>query len=172
MPNIVTHLGTDFTWKAFRQGHNSFTINFVGEDSLPYDISGIPFTAHFRRDQYSEDLFTLTESGQIVNGGAAGTLMIPLSLDNIEDFLPSDYNFWMIDYVVSGKTYALFQGGLQLSVDNPSSTATSLTATVNLAGTSITASITLAGGSGSGDIDGGSASTVYSTGQSVDGGGA
>ncbi len=172
MSEIVTHLGQNYPWIAYKNGHNSFTISFI-ESSLPFDISNLTFTLNIRKIGDSTNQLQLTQGSGLTNGGASGVLSIALTQAQASTTLPGDFYFYEIIYVNSSKTYAAFQGQLNLlSESNSTSTSTSITASISLAGTALTATITALSPYESAEIDGGSAASVYLTSQSINGGGA
>lgn len=173
MAQIVTHLGTNYPWIAYRNGHNQLTITLL-QSAVAFDISTYTFVVNIRKFGDSTNVLQLTQGSGVTNGGATGILSIDLTVANILASLPGSDYFYEIAYTKNSKVYALFEGALSISSElNPGSATTAISSTVNLAGTSITANITLAGGSGTiTEIDGGSASSVYTLSQILDGEGA
>lgn len=170
--SINTHTGTDFAWIAWKGGHNRWTVNFTLNGSA-YDISGMTFTLNIRIPGSSTNALQLTQGSGLTNGGVTGLLTIDLTQTQSSTTLPGDYYFYELIYVSSSKTYAAFQGGLNLLTEtNPGETTTSTTAEVSLAGTDIDAEITLIGSFDNSGIDGGSASSTYLADQNINGGGA
>ena len=170
MPNINTHLGQDYPWIAFKNGHNTFTATFTSSGSA-FNITNYVFTVNIRKVGASTNELQLTQGAGITNGGATGVLTIDLTQTQAGTTLPGDYYFYEIIYVINSKTYSFLQGGLQLAAQgNPESTTTSVSVTVNLAGTNVSAAVTLNGFYADSPIDGGSASTIYLASQSIDGG--
>lgn len=143
MSDIVTDLGTNYNWKAFKQGHNAFTITLL-QSAVAFDISSYVFTLNIRKVGSTTNELSLTEGSGITNGGASGILSIALTQAQAGTTLKGDTYFWELSYVADSLTYRMFQGTLTLSNErNPSSSSTSLTANVSLAGTALTANITL-----------------------------
>lgn len=171
MANINTHLGQDYQWIAYKNGHNTFTVTFT-QNSVAFNISAYTFTVNIRKIGASTNDLQLTQGSGVTNGGASGILTIDLTQTQASTTLPGDYYFYEIIYVINSKTYAFIEGGLTLSRENnPGDTTTSLAiTTINLAGTNVSASVTLNGYYANSNIDGGSASTVYLADQNIDGG--
>lgn len=144
MANIVTHLGSNFPWIAYRNGQNTFTVTFT-QSSVAFNISSYTFVCSIRKIGDSSNQLQLTQSTGITNGGATGLLTIDLTAANISASLPASEYFYEITYTVSSKSYALIQGILQLaSQENPGSTTTSVSLSVSMAGTNVSAAVTLA----------------------------
>lgn len=172
MSDIVTDLGENINWKCYKVGHNEFTITCT-ESGSAFNLSSYVFTCRIRKPGTTTDLLTLTEGSGITNGGASGIITITLSETQANTTLPGDTYFYELTYVVSSQKKRMIQGILTLSREqNPSSSATSLSATINMSGSNVSASITMNGAFGNSNIDGGSASTVYLASQSIDGGSA
>lgn len=145
MANIVTHLGQNFNWIAYKNGHNTYTITFTSGGSA-FDISSYVFVVNIRASGGSTNKLQLTEASGITNGGATGILTIDLTKTQAQTTLPRDLYFYEIAYTKTSKVYALIQGNLSLSSEsNPGSTTTSVSMSVSLAGTAISAAITLPG---------------------------
>lgn len=146
MPNIVTHIGTDFKWLAYRYGENAFTVTMT-LDGNEYDITNHAFTLNIRRPGRSEDILVFTEGDGLTNGGSTGVLTVDLTTEDIEDNLPAADYFYEITYEINAKIYPLIQGFLSISAQgNPLSATTSLTAELHLEGTNVDAAIQLVGG--------------------------
>jgi hypothetical protein len=172
MANIVTHLGSNFPWIAYKNGQNTFTVAFT-ESASAFDLTAYTFICSIRKIGDSANQLQLTQGSGITNGTTTGIITIDLTAANILASLPASEYFYEVTYIVNSKSYALIQGILQISSEqNPGNTTTSLDLAVSLAGTNIQASITLAGGGGSGEYDGGSASSIYLPTQILDGEGA
>lgn len=145
MSEIVTHLGQNYPWISYKNGHNQFTVNFTLNGSA-YDISTFTFTVNIRKVGDSTNQLSLTQGSGVTNGGVTGLLTIALTQTQSMTTLPGDFYFYEIIYVKSSKTYSLFQGQLNLLAEsNSSSTSTSITAAVSLAGTALTADVSLSG---------------------------
>lgn len=143
MSNIVTDLGENFNWKAYKAGVNTFTITCTNGGSA-FNLTSYVFTLRIRKSQTSTDLLTLTQGSGITNGGASGIITITLSETQSNTTLPGDTYFYELTYVVASEKKRMIQGILTLSRDlNPSSSATSLSATINMGGVNVSATITL-----------------------------
>lgn len=143
MANIVTHLGQNINWIAYRNGHNQYTITITSSGSA-FDISTYVFSVNFRTIGGTTNKLQLTEGSGITNSGATGVLTIDLSEANIVN-LPRDTYFYEIVYTKSSKDYPFFQGNITLSSEsNPASTSTSVSVSVNLAGSVVSVAVSLA----------------------------
>lgn len=170
MSNIVTDLGENFNWKAYKAGVNTFTVTCTNGGSA-FNLTSYVFTLRIRKSQTSTDLLTLTEGAGITNGGASGIITISLTETQSNTTLPGDTYFYELTYVVASEKKRMLQGILTLSRDlNPSSSATSLSATINMGGVNVSAAITMNGAFGNSNIDGGTWDTVYLADQNIDGG--
>jgi hypothetical protein len=144
MPNIVTHLGIDFPWVAYKNGHNTFTITFTSSGSA-FNISAYTFVVNIRRIGSSTNVLQLTQGVGVTNGTTTGILTVDLSQTHASTTLPGTDYFYEVGYTVNEKYYALLEGGLKLlSESNPGETTSSVSLSVSLAGTNVSAAITLA----------------------------
>lgn len=143
MSNIVTHLGQNFKWTAYKNGHNRFTITFTSGGSA-FNISSYVFVVNIRTIGGDTNKLQLTESSGITNGGATGILTIDLTKTQASTTLPRDMYFYEIVYTASSKEYPLIQGNLSLETEsNPDSASTSVSMSVSLAGSAVSAAVTL-----------------------------
>lgn len=143
--SIVTHLGENLNWTAYKNGHNQYTITFTSSGSA-YSLSGYVFTLNVTKMGGTTNELQLTEGSGITNGGATGVLTIDLTQTQASTTLPGNDYWYEIVYTVNAKVYALLQGSLTLAnKTNPESTSTSVSVAVNLAGSPVSAAITLAG---------------------------
>lgn len=172
MSDIVSDLGQNFNWKCYKVGQNDFTITCTSGGSA-FNLTSYVFTLRIRKSMTSTDLLTLTEGSGITNGGASGIITISLTETQANTTLPGDTYFYELTYVVSSQKFRMIQGILTLSRElNPSSSSTSLSATINMGGSSVAAAITMNGAFGNSNIDGGHASSVYLADQNINGGNA
>lgn len=173
MSTIVTHLGQNIKWVASKIAHNTFTITLT-ESSVAYDLSDLVLSLVIRKRNSQTALLTLTEGSGIVNGGATGIITITLTEAQANTTLSGVDFFWQLMYEdADGFNHNMFQGALQLVLDNnPESTTSSLAATVQIGSSNVSAALTIMSAFGNSNIDGGSASSTYLADQNLDGGGA
>lgn len=114
----------------YRKGEGrSFTFEFV-LDSAAYDISGYVFEFAVREIGESSAVFTLTEDsgGGLTNGGAAGTLTVDPTDDQV-DIDAKTYEYTL--KVTSPATQTWFHGQFVIN-DSPQAAADADSATVEL----------------------------------------
>lgn len=145
--DINTHYGKNIKWTVYRNGYNAF-VGTLTLNGAAYDISARTFTAYIRTPSGSANKLTLAEGDGLTNGGAAGTLTVVLTEDDLAT-LPRDRYFIVIEYPVAGKgDYPLCQGFIEISDEtNPGTTTTTATIPVSINGTTVSMAVTLAGGS-------------------------
>jgi hypothetical protein len=137
MPNINTHRGVNKKWDAYRNGHNSFVMNFTAS-SVAVDQTANTYVCNIKRTGASTNELQLTEGAGITNGGVTGIVSIALTKTQIETYLPGADYFYEIIYTNGGLQYGLLQGGLALhSQSNPGTSTTSLDITVNMGGVNV-----------------------------------
>lgn len=166
---LNTHHGQNIEWTAYRNGHNELEC-LLTLDGVVYDSSDLAFSVHFRKPESDDDELTLTEGSGLTHTGALGELVIPLTESNAALLTRPKY-FILIDYVLDGKVYALAQGYVTIVKEsNPGTTTESVTIPVNISGVTVNMDVTIPAVDG--ELDGGSASSVYLAEQSIDGGSA
>jgi hypothetical protein len=146
MPTLVTDHGQDIKWVVYRNGVNTFTITHTLSGSA-HNISSLTYTLNIRKIGSSTNVLQLTQGSGLTNGGSSGILTITLTAANISTYLPASEYFWELSYTSGGSTYREFEGLLSIQSQlNSESSATSLSATVSLAGVSnISATVSLGG---------------------------
>lgn len=108
---VNTDLSINTKWIARRHSENLFTLTFTTVGA--FNIAGYTFTLTIRRIGADSSELQLTQGEGITNGGASGILTVDLSEDN-SDSLNGDDFFYELTYIISGKTYALLNGILEL----------------------------------------------------------
>lgn len=146
MTQIVTHLGQNLNWTAYKNGHNQFTLTFT-ESGSAFDLSDYTFVVNIRRTAgYPTNKLQLTEGSGITNGGATGILTIDLTEAQASTTLPGDHFFYEIVYTFESKDYPLVQGQLTLAEgSNPASSNTSASVSVSMSGSAVSVTVTKTG---------------------------
>jgi len=147
---IVTDRSRNIIWYARKGDDQSVTVNFIDENSNPYDISGEEFQFLMRRFGGGV-IFTLTEGDGLTNTGTS--LEIDFTNDQL-DIEPSVYlNFLKSTNSSTGKVTTWLNINFTLNGETWDGESTSeADVTVNNGPITITLQITLGGGGGGGSF--------------------
>lgn len=133
MSEIVTDLGVNKPWRAYKHGDNLWNA------ALGIDLTTYVFTLdiYSNSNTLGTPKLSLTEGAGITNNGASGVLNILLTKAQAEALKGNDF-FYVLKYTVDGTTQRKYQGALTLQTgNNPASSLFETSAEVMLGGTGV-----------------------------------
>lgn len=121
MSEIVTDLGQNKPWRAWKHGDNPWTINLFEDaaHTIPFSLVSYVFTLNIYANSNTKGTpkLVLTEGSGLTNSGADGTLEIMLTKAQAVALKGNDF-FYVLSYVTSSQTYRIYQGPLTLQTGN------------------------------------------------------